>query len=336
MSLLLGLEEEVDQLMSAYAGNVPGAAVGIYKDNAMRLAKGYGCASLNPKVTVSASTNFRLASVTKHMTAMAIMILKDKGALSYDLSLRSLFPKFPSYADKIKIKNLLHHTGGLKDYESLIPSGQSQQLSDHDVMNLLIKQSSPAFSAGSQYRYSNGGYVMLGLVVEAVSKLSFATFLRKEIFQPLGMSSTLAYVTPGDDIPHRAFGHSPNGSGFVKTDQNVTSATLGDGGVYASVKELFIWDKALYSNSLVSPQTLAEAFRPGQLNSGSPTSYGFGWEIRKSNGQLKLSHTGSTIGFRTSYIRFPEEKLSVIVLVNRANSSPWNLADKIADIARNY
>ncbi len=160
----------------------------------------------------------------------------------------------------------------------------------------------------------------------------FSEFLEERIFARLGMDGTVAYEDGINTVGNRAYGHTANGNGFTKTDQSLTSAVLGDGGVYTSAIDWVKWDEALYGDSLVGAATLAEAFTPGRLASGASTSYGFGWMLDTYRGKRRVHHTGSTIGFRTAVQRFPDERLTVLVLVNRANATPWAVAEQVADL----
>jgi CubicO group peptidase (beta-lactamase class C family) len=326
---------EVDAIMRTYdRSDAPGAAAVVIRDGQIVHLKGYGLADSEADVMADVATSYRLASVSKQFIGMAIAILKERGQLTYDQTLRDFFPDFPAYGARVTVKHLLHHLGGLYDYEGLIPSSQRDQVLDRDVLQLYkTRTSSTRFTPGSQYSYSNGGYVLLGLIVEEASGMGLANFLRDSIFAPLGMASEM-YEGEATPIVQRAYGYSSSGSSWRRTDQSVTSATRGDGGIYASVTDLAKWDAALYSGhtpALVSDATLQEVFTPGRLNGGGSSGYGFGWQIGTYQGMRRQSHTGSTIGFRTAIQRFPDQNLTVAVLVNREGATPWNLAEAIVD-----
>lgn len=326
-------DRRIDQLMARYdRARGPGASVAVVKDGVLVHAKGYGLANVESEEKVGELTNFRLASVSKAFTAMAIMILKEQGKLNYDQKLTDVLPDFANYGRNIKIRHLLNHTSGLRDYEGLIPSGQTRQIKDEEVVALLSRQSGTYFTPGSSYRYSNSGYVTLGVIVGKVSGLRFSEFVAEHIFKPLAMTGSVAFEDGLNQVEHRAYGYTASGSGFRRTDQSVTSATLGDGGIYTSATDYPKWDAALYSEQLVSSETLKEAFTPGRLNNGSSTGYGFGWEIGSLSGHRRVSHTGSTIGFRTAVQRFPDDRLMVLVMINQADTAPWDLASQIAQL----
>jgi CubicO group peptidase (beta-lactamase class C family) len=326
------LSGEIDPLFQAYnQPNSPGASVSVIKDGQVLYRKSYGLANLEEGVPVTTATNFRLASVTKQFTAMAIMMLADRGKLSFDDPVTKVLPGAPTYMKNITVRNLLNHTSGIVDYESLIPDSQTVQVHDRDVLALLSTIDTTYFPAGSKFQYSNSGFALLSLVVEALSGQPFAQFLKQNIFEPLGMNNTLAYERGISTVPNRAYGYSRTDSGFVRTDQSVTSAVLGDGGVYTSVDDLFKWDQALYTTKLVPAAMLQQAFTPATLNNDSTTTYGFGWFIEPYRGVPTVYHTGSTRGFRNAILRFPGQHLTIIILTNRNEGEPIEIARKIAD-----
>jgi len=310
----------------------PGASVAIIKDSEALFSRAYGFANLEDHEVTTKDANYRLASVTKQFTAVAILILADRGALSLDSRLTNVLPGAPSYAHNVRVRHLLNHTSGIVDYESLIPDTQTVQVLDNDVLALLSKIDSTYFPAGSKYRYSNSGYALLALIVESVTKQSFAEFLKKNIFEPLGMDYTVAYERGFSTVANRAYGYSRTDSGFARTDQSTTSAVLGDGGIYSSVDDLFKWDQALYTERLVRASVLHQAFTPAVLNDGTRTTYGFGWNIEPYRNLPSLFHSGSTQGFRNAILRFPEQRFTIIILTNRNEGNPIKIARKIADL----
>jgi CubicO group peptidase (beta-lactamase class C family) len=323
----------IDALFREYdRPGVPGASVMVIKDGKVLHRKAYGLANLEEPTPSTTRTNYRLASVTKQFTAMAILILAERKKLSLDDRLTDFFADFPAYGRQITVRHLLQHTSGLTAYEGLIPKGTTRPLKDRDVLGLLKQQEKTSFTPGSEFRYSNSGYALLALIVEAASRRSFADFLRRNIFEPLGMRRTVAYEAGISTVPHRAYGYSRRGDGFERTDQSLTSAVLGDGGVYSSVEDLSKWDEALGSNKLVRASTLDQAVTPGVLADGRRTEYGFGWFLGSYRGVKSMGHGGSTIGFRTAIERFPERRLTVIILTNRNEADPAALARRVADL----
>ncbi len=326
------LKNQVDSLFSIYTGkNVPGAALLIIRDGQPILKRCYGMADVERNIPVTEQTNFRLASFTKQFTAMSIMMLHQRGLLSYDQPVTDIFPDFPAYGRKITIRHLLTHTSGLIDYESLIPDTATIQVLDKDVLQMMMAQDSTYFPPGSQYRYSNSGYAVLAMIVEKVSGQRFAQFLAENIFQPLRMNHTVAYDRGVSEVSHRAYGYANENGQLVPKDQSLTSAVLGDGGIYSSMEDLFKWDQALYTERLVRTETLQQAFTPGKLNDGTSLDYGFGWRIDVYRGVKRYHHTGQSCGFATIIQRYPEKRFSIIILTNRNEPMLFQLADQLAD-----
>ena len=324
----------VDSLFTAYSGPlVPGASVVVIREGRVVVRRAYGMADLEHRGAATPETDYRLASVSKQFTAMAVMLLAKDGRLRYDQPVRDFLPELPAAARSVTVRHLLNHTSGLWDYEDLIPESRTAQLDDRDVLALVSSKDSVYFPAGSQYRYSNTGYVLLGLIVARVSAMSFPEFLRARIFLPLGMGATVAHLEGSDTIPRRAYGYSPRGGAFVQTDQSVTSATLGDGGIYTNVDDMTRWDQALYGvgTALVDAATMELATTPPQLPAGATTQYGFGWFVDSYRGEKRWRHTGETSGFRNAIQRFPRRRLTVIVLTNRSSGEPGAIAERIAD-----
>ena len=322
----------VDSLFAAYTGDsVPGASVVVIQAGTPIIRRAYGMADLERHVAATPETDYRLASLSKQFTAMAVMLLVQDGKLHYDQPVREILPELPSAASGISIRHLLNHTSGIVDYEELIPKTRTTQLSDADVLAMLAAKDSVYFPAGSQYRYSNSGYVLLGLIVGRVSRVSLPDFLRARIFAPLGMQATVMHMEGSDTVPRRAFGYSPRGSSFVQTDQSVTSATLGDGGIYTNVDDMVRWDAALSNTTLVDARTLELATTPPRLPQDSVTQYGFGWFVDRYRGELRWRHTGETSGFRNAIQRYPRRTLTIVILTNRSSGEPGAIAERIAD-----
>lgn len=341
------VSSEQIEVMLASAGlkssAIPGAAIMVLRSDQIMFEHGYGVTDLKTLHKIDAHTNFRLASCTKQFTAMAIMLLVQDGKLRYDEHLTEIFPDFPAYGSPITVRNLLNHTSGLRDYEDLmspldpnVPVEQ-QQIQDAGVLALLERQNSTKFPPGTKWEYSNSGYVVLGLIVEKVSAQSFPDFLRQRIFAPLGMSHTIAYVRGKNEVPNRAFGHSFENASWKQTDQSSTSATLGDGGVYSSLDDLKKWDRALANHTLLRQSEMQAALTavdvPGVVGpDNTPAQYGFGWFLNAHNGHRRMWHYGETEGFRTTIQRFTDDHLTIVVLSNRADLNPSELALKIADL----
>ncbi len=241
---------EVDAILTPLAhSDGPGACLLVMHHDSVLYARGYGLADVEAREPVTTATNFRLASISKQFTAMAVVLLARDGKLALDDPVRRYLPELPAYADPVTLRHLLTHTSGLMAYEDLIPESQTVQVSDRDVLELLRNSDSTYFPPGSGYRYSNTGYALLALVVERVSGVPYPRFLKERIFLPLGMSGTVAHVAGSTAVGHRAFGYSERSflwsHWFERTDQSLTSAVLGDGGIYSCAEDLRRWYRSL-------------------------------------------------------------------------------------------
>ncbi len=320
--------------------DAPGAAVLVLRSGQAIFQRGYGVTDLRTLHPIDEHTNFRLASVTKQFTAMAVMLLVHDRKLKYETRLTDVFPDYPDYGKTITVRNLLNHTSGLLDYENLMPKDATAdaQIQDADVLGLMKRQAATKFVPGTRWDYSNSGYVVLGEIVARISGKPFREFLRERIFSPLKMDGTVAYQKGINAVQNRAFGHSRMKGAWQETDQSPTSATLGDGGVYSSLADLARWDRALREHTLLPEAEMRAGTTPVALPAGfavepdgSPAAYGFGWFLNPYRGHERMWHYGETMGFRTAIQRFTTDDLTIIILCNRSDLDPTALALQVAD-----
>jgi CubicO group peptidase (beta-lactamase class C family) len=313
------------QLFSNYAGAVPGVSAMVLQDGVVQFATAFGLADLERKTPATPATNYRLASVSKQFTAMAILLLVADGRLALDDPLARFFAGAPPRWQHVTLLQLLTHTAGLRDYESLILPGTTAPLCDQDVLDLVRPHADSYHAPGTAFRYSNTGYCLLALIVAQAANQPFADFLHARIFAPLDMANTIAYTPGGADVARRAYGYSCHGQAWARTDQSLTSATLGDGGIYSSVVDLARWDAALIQGQLLPAALLARIFSP-HVATADGAAYGLGWFLPAP--QIAY-HTGETIGFRTAIMRRLDTRLTAIVLANRSDASPRALAEAL-------
>lgn len=322
---------EVDALLADYRGRAPGASVLVLRDGRALLRRGYGFADLEAGEAATAQTNYRLASVSKQFTAAAILLLAQDGALGLDDPIKRWLPSLPKAADAVTIRQILSHRSGLIDYEDVMSASfdaDAHQMHDSDVLKTLEGQDRTYFAPGSGYRYSNSGYSLLALTVEKASGRRFADFLRERIFLPLGMRDTVAYERGVSQVAHRAYGYSYEQGRWRRTDQSPTSATLGDGGIYSSIDDLAKWDAALYDDRLLNAQSRREAFAAHTATDDPEVGYGYGWRIAGET----VWHSGESIGFRNVIVRWPQRRLTVVMLTNRNDPEPYRTALKIGGL----
>jgi CubicO group peptidase (beta-lactamase class C family) len=351
------ISSSIDSIFAPLAGSgSPGAAVLVRSHGRTVFERGYGVRDLRTRTRIDSVTCFRLASLSKQFTALAVMLLVHDRKLQYESKLTDIFAEFPAYGRAITIRQLLTHTSGLPDYENLMEAPgspprwtASNQIHDGEVLDLLKRQPACKFPPGTSWSYSNSGYVMLGLIVARVSGMPFERFLHERIFEPLHMTGTLVFVNGENEVPNRAYGHIRGLEGFSENDQSSTSATQGDGGVYSNVADLAKWDDALETHALLSAEEMKPALIPAVLAGGAqprwpvtpgednlapgkPVVYGFGWFLDPWRGHARMWHFGSTSGFRAAIHRFSSDRLTVVVLCNRTDLDAGRYALEVTDL----
>lgn len=326
-------ENKVDTIFSEFdKNNSPGVAIAIKQNGKLIYQKEFGLADLGKQKKIEAQTNFRLASITKQFTAMSILILENDGKLILEDKITKYFPELNKYASDISIKNILQHTSGLPDYESLAGKQDTAQLRDKDVLEILSKQDSLYFIPSSKHQYSNSGYAILALLIERLSGLSFAEFLDLRIFTPLKMNNTVAYENGISTVSNRAFGYTKTEFGFVDSDQSKYSAVLGDGGIYSSINDLIKWDNEIINPTLLPKEKFDMIFVKGKTNTNEEFDYGFGWRLDPYKNFERHYHTGGTSGFTNIYMKVPELDITVIVLINLYDYNAKGYAEKIVEL----
>jgi CubicO group peptidase (beta-lactamase class C family) len=294
----------------------------------------FGFSDLKKRSTLQIDDQFQLASVSKQFTAVAIMMLKERGFLNYDDPVTRFFPEFPY--KKVTIRHLLTHRAGLPDYRWFMDAfiaDKNAPLSNKMVMDhIAAKMPSPYFSPGSRFSYSNTGYAVLASVVEKISGVSFSTFMQAAVFQPLGMKSTMVYSkSECANLPGVVCGYERNGAYEAAND--CFNGVTGDKNVYSTIDDLFLWDQALYNNRLLKAETLLEAYQPGSPEKRGVRNYGFGWRINLENPNKQVVyHGGWWRGFRTLFIRNTTDGNALIVLSNKVNYSINSLQDVTGEL----
>jgi CubicO group peptidase (beta-lactamase class C family) len=321
------VEEQVDALFAPLIeGDLISGSVLIARGGRVEVAKGYGPANREHDVPCTEDTRYRLASMTKSFTAMALMILESRDALSVEDTLDKYIPDYPE-GDKITLHHLLTHTAGVINYSAL-PDHYKAWAMPHTIDEVIARfRDEPLrFTPGERFEYSNSGYVLLTYVIEKVSGMSYAEFLQQNIFAPLGMrdSGADSHTTI---IPHRATGHYNFGDGVVQARYLEIEFTSGAGGLYSTVHDLYKWDRALYTDKLVPLETLQTMFTPVEA------SYGYGWFIREALGHKLIEHRGGINGFLTMIQRFVDDDVVVVSLFNYVSTFTRDVNRALAAIA---
>jgi CubicO group peptidase (beta-lactamase class C family) len=321
------LEQRVDAYLKPLIDeDLISGSILIARDGKIELAKGYGPANREHGVPCTADTVYRLASVTKTFTAMAIMILQERELLSVEDTLDRYIPDYPQ-GDRITLHHLLTHTSGVINYSAL-PDHYRVWTMPHTIEEVIarFKNEPLRFEPGAKFEYSNSGYVLLTYVIEKVSGESYESFMKEAIFEPLGMQHT-GMDSHTKIIPNRATGHYNFGDGIVQAPYLNAAYTSGAGGLYSTVGDLFKWDRALYTDRLVSEHTLKKMFTPRLQN------YGYGWFIREEFGRRLIEHRGGINGFLTMIQRFVDDDVLVVTLFNYVSTFSREVEHGLAAIA---
>jgi len=293
MSAQIKESKAVDLIFSEWdKTDSPGCGLGIIKDGELIYVKGYGMANLEYDIPNSASSVFRIGSTSKQFTAACIVRLIEQGKLSFDDKLSDLYPDFPAYAKQITISHLLNHTSGIRDYLTLSylkGLGDDDFYQDKDIMKWLVNQEELNFAPGEEYTYSNSGYWLLGQIVNKVAGMNMADYAKKEIFEPLGMSSTHFHNDHTEIVKNRASGYVPNGEGAYQISMT-TLDMIGDGGIFTSINDIKKWDDAYYNSTVLSKEFWKMMTKQGVLNSGEQIDYASGLMISSFKGLKTVSH----------------------------------------------
>ncbi len=308
----------------------------VVRDGVVLHSRGYGMADLEQGRPLEPTTPIRLGSVSKAFTAMAVVLLEEDGVLSVDQPAVDWVPELSRFPG-VSIRHLLNHTAGLPPYYSDSPlearataPGRDSAFANAEAAAVYETWGEPRFAPGERYEYSNPGYEVLGLIVERAASMTFGQFLEARIFAPIGMSTAAVRERPTTVIPSRAVGYAFDEASrqWRESDDHWANWLVGAGGVYASLDDLYQWDQALWAWAETTDR-LDESLSPARLNDGSESPYGFGWRLSDRLGRRAIHHGGSWVGFRTAIARFPDERLTVIVLSN-ASGPADALADSVA------
>jgi CubicO group peptidase (beta-lactamase class C family) len=308
---------------------IPGVAIAVVKDGTIAIAKGYGLANVEHQVPVKPETVFQSGSVGKQFTATGVMLLVEAGRLALDDPITKYLPEGAPRWNGITVRHLLTHTGGTTDYP---PKFDFRR--DYTEAALVTRAAAIplAFAPGTKWSYSNIGFLLLGVLIHRVTGEFYGDFLNEKIFQPLGMTTT-RIISEADIVPNRAAGYRLV-KGELKNQEWVapTLNTTADGSLYLSVLDLAKWDAALYTERILRRDSLKRMWTPVTLRSGKTHAYGFGWALGDIRGHRIVEHGGAWQGFKSAIVRFPDDRLTVILLANLADTDPSKLAHGIAAI----
>lgn len=300
----------------------------VARDGEVLLDRGYGLANREWSIPNDGDTKFRLGSVTKQFTAVAIMILNERGLVDLDAPVKTYLPDAPAAWDGVTVRHLLTHTSGVPsftdfdDYEALktLPATM-------DSLIARFRDRPLDFQPGEGWDYSNSGYVVLTAVVEKASGESYADFVAETLFQPLGMNDS-GYDSHAAILPHRASGYAPTARGIVNADYVDMSIPQGAGALYSTTRDLLKWEQGLFGGRLLSPASLTLLTTPVR------NRYAFGLVVTEAGGNTTVAHSGGIEGFNTHMAYDPARRMTVIVLGNLNGAGPDQVAGSLMALAR--
>lgn len=317
------IQDQIDAIIenAIHENQLVGASVGVMRHNEVIFARGYGYATLGNKVEATEHTVYRIGSITKQFTALAVMILVQQGKLNLNDIMLDYLPNYPQRDHKVTIDQLLNHTSGIKSYTDIEKFWEisERDLSREEIVDLF--SSEPVeFSPGENYQYNNSGYYLLGMIIENVSGMRYADFLKANVWQPLEMFDT-HYLGKIKNVKNIATGYDHKGNELVLARPLGMDNPFSGGSLGSSVLDLLKWQTALNENQLISRQSYNKMIEPGLLTGGKHTTYGYGFFMSNLNGHRKIEHGGTINGFRAQLSTYPDDGLTVTVLCN-LNAAP--------------
>lgn len=327
------IEKQFDQMLNEqYLPDEPGATAIVAIDGKIVYHKAFGMANLELDVKMEPDMVLEIGSITKQFTSVAILMLMEQGKLDLDDDITKFIDDYPTHGHHISIHHLLTHTSGIKSYTSM-ESWAPVWRKDFEPKELIdfFKNEPMDFAPGEEWRYNNSAYFILGYIIEKVSGKTYEQFIETNIFEPLGMQSSL-YGSNSEIIKKRAYGYQKNKE-YVNAEYLSLTQPYAAGSLMSTVEDLFIWNRAIRSNKLVKQESIELAFTNYQLNNGEKFNYGYGWAINEINGSSTVEHSGGIFGYVTNSIYLPNEDVFVAVYSNCDCNGPGEVSTKMAAIA---
>lgn len=329
------LKRKVDTIFIEYdKTNSPGCALAIVKDGKIIYKRGYGMSNLEYNLAISPASIFLVASISKQFTAAAIVRLSLEGKLSLDDDIHKYLPEVPDFGQKITFNHLLHHTSGIRDHNLLqwLRGWRSDDLlTEKDILETLSKQKSLNFQPGEEYCYCNTGFVLLAVAVKKITGVSLRQYADSVFFKPLHMINTHFQDDHAEIIPNRTSAYKKSAKGTWEILIPLSDA-YGSSGLYTTVEDLAQWDENFYTKQIGGEPFINTMLKTGVLNNNTKQIYASGLVAEKYKGYNVVSHGGSSFGYRGFFVRFPDERFSVIVLSNLADIKIQKIANNVADV----
>lgn len=326
--------KKVDSIFADYdKTNSPGCALAILKDGKIIYKRGYGMSNMEYNIAISPSSIFHVASISKQFAAAVIIRLSQEGKLSLNDDIRKFIPEVPDFGHTITFNHLLHHTSGLRDQwdlQGLAGWRDDDLITEKDVLEMLARQKALNFLPGDEYSYCNTGYTLLAVAVKNISGVSLREYADSAFFKPLGMNSTHFHNDHSEIVPNRTSAYQKNDKGIWKISIPVFD-TYGATSLFTTVEDLAKWDESFYTKN--GSDAFAKAMQlTGVLNDNTQQTYASGLIINTYKGYKTVDHSGADAGYRSNFLRFPDQHFSVVILANLANINTRSLSNKVADV----
>jgi CubicO group peptidase (beta-lactamase class C family) len=327
-------EKKIDQLLSAqFHPGGPGASIAVARGKNVLFSKGYGQANPEYDIQNTPQTIFHIASISKQFTAFAISMLADQGKISLDDDIRKYIPELSDFGQKITIRQLAHHTSGLRDQWNLLAMAGwrlDDVITKNQVLRILSHQKDLNFKPGDEFAYCNSGYTLIAEIVSRVSGKSFGDWTQENIFTPLGMTSTLFYEDHEKIVKNRAYSFQDSPEGLKKSVLSYGNA--GATSLFTTTEDLLKWADNFKTMKVGNLKIMKQMEERAILNNGDTLDYAFGQALEKYKNLETVSHGGADAGYRSFLLRFPVQGYNIVVLSNYASANPGGIAYKIADI----
>jgi len=313
----------------------PGCSLAIFEDGETVYAKGYGMGNLEYGIALSPRSVFHIASISKQFAAFAVELLVDDGLVSWDDDIRTYVPEIPDYGETITLRHLVHHTSGIRDqWTLLIMAGwrwEADLVTQNDALDLLSRQRALNFQPGDEYVYSNSGFTLLAVVVERVTELTLREFSHQRIFEPLGMTSTHFHDDHQTVVPDRAYG-------YMRDDEEGWKisipdfAIVGASSLFTTVEDMEKWNDNFRNFTVGSEAAIGRLLTTGVLSSGDDITYAHGIVVSEYRGLQTIGHGGADAGYRSNYVKFPDQGVGIVCFCNFARANPGAYVRQVADI----
>jgi len=329
-------EQAVDKIFAEwYKLSSPGCAVGALQNGRFLYKRGYGSANLDYDIPNAPEMVYYVGSDSKQFTAATVALLSLQGKLSLDDDIRKYLPELPDYGAPVTIRNLIHHTSGIRDMYALMTlrgDRMEDVFPDSEAIALIARQKGLAFAPGSQYSYSNSGYFLLAQIVKRVTGKSLRDVADEQIFQPLGMTHSHFHDDPGHVMKQRAMSYERDSLGNFHISYLQNFDKIGAGGLYTTLDDLRKWDENFYTKKVGGDALQKLIHTRGVLTNGDTLPYAFGNEIRTSRGLRTVEHGGALMGYKAYILRYPDQHFSVLMTCNLGAIEPGPLAHALAEV----